>query len=75
MNLKLEDALSQTDYPAVEQKVAAIIASGSCTAAGLAHWVEDKGEGARQVMCANNFLTWAEYECFRKYNPALNKQR
>jgi hypothetical protein len=73
MTLKLGDALGKADYPAVELKVTALIASGECTAADLARWIEGKGEGARQIPCANNFLSWPEYECYRKYNPDFNK--
>lgn len=73
MNLNWGEALGEDDYPCVELKVMALIDSGQCTAVALAYWVEEKGEGARQIPCANNFLTWAEYECYRKYNPELNK--
>lgn len=73
MNLTIGKALSKDDFAIVERKVKALIAGGHCTAATLAHWVDEKAEGARQIPCANSFLTWAEYECYHKYSPEFNK--
>ena len=39
-------------------------------------WLDIKlGQEVAMPMCANLFLTWAEYECWRKYAPEFNQLR
>jgi hypothetical protein len=65
--LTITEGLDAADYPAVAAKVAA-------------HGVRDRWCAARAegrecacLGCANQHLTWAEYECWKKYDPAFNR--
>jgi hypothetical protein len=71
--IKITEGLDAADYPAVKAKIDGILASGQALPGHLAHWCEASGECACRG-CANGFLTWAEYECWRKYDPACNRR-
>lgn len=71
--LKITEGLNEEDYPAVQAKVSALIASGSATLQTLAKWCEAQGECACSG-CANRHLSWSEWECWRKYSRQVNAQ-
>lgn len=73
MNLKITESLDEADYPAVQSKVDRLVASGEVSKQQLGRWCEAKGECAC-MGCANRHLTWAEWECWRKYGRDVNGQ-
>lgn len=63
---KVSEALGEDDYPRVAEKIAKLgeikipdrwCSGGECACMG----------------CANRYLSWAEYECWRKYAPEFNR--
>lgn len=72
MNLKIGEGLGESDLPAVQAKVAGLVASGKVTMGQLARWCEAKGV-CGCMGCANRHLSWAEWECWRKYDSAINR--
>lgn len=62
-HLNITEALDASEYPRVAAKVAANNVRD--------YWCESTECACRG--CANNFLTWAEYECWKKYAPEFNK--
>lgn len=62
--VKLSESLGPEHYERIAQKMVDLnIPDRWCTAAG-----ECACAG-----CANRKLSWAEYECWKKYNPEFNK--
>jgi hypothetical protein len=62
---KISEALGPEDYERVAAKVAL-------------HNVPDRWCGGGECACmgcANQYLSWAEYECWRKYAPEFNVTR
>ncbi len=68
--LKIGDALPESEFQLVKQKVVALLAKG-VSASVFNNWCE-KTVCINCFSCANQHLTWAEYECYRKYAPEFN---
>lgn len=68
--LKIGEALPESEFQRVEQKVAALLARG-VAASVFNNWCE-KTVCINCFDCANQHLSWAEYECYRKYAPEFN---
>ncbi|WP_432263002.1 hypothetical protein [Cupriavidus sp. TMH.W2] len=65
--LTVTEALDARDYPRVADKVA--------TLGVRDHWCRAAADGRECacIGCANRHLTWAEYECWKKYAPQFNQ--
>jgi len=68
--LKMDEAFGPENLPAIEAKIKSL----GVPEAQLARWCEAKRECAC-MGCANKYLTWREYECWRKYSPQFNRLR
>lgn len=64
--LRVGEALGPEDYPRVAAKIKDLNVPN--------YWCEAKGECACRG-CANRLISWAEYECWKKYAPEFNKTR
>lgn len=71
--LKIGEGLDEADYPAVKAKVDGILALGRVSPGQLARWCEANGKECACMGCANRHLTWAEFECWKKYGPEFNE--
>lgn len=74
MPFLIGEGLNESDLPLVQAKVAQLVSAGKATKQQLAHWCEAKGECAC-MGCANRHLEWAEWECWRKYDPGICQDR
>jgi hypothetical protein len=68
--LKIGEALPESEFQLVKQKVVALLAKG-VSASVFNNWC-DKTVCINCFSCANQHLSWAEYECYRKYAPEFN---
>jgi hypothetical protein len=64
--LKISEALDASHYPRVAEKAA----NGTSR---YKHWCD--ADECMCMGCLNKVMTWAEYECWRKYAPEFNKPR
>jgi hypothetical protein len=71
--MKISEGLDEADLPAVRAKVDQLVKSGCVTIQQLANWCEAQGECACKG-CANRHMSFAEWECWRKYDPDINRQ-
>jgi hypothetical protein len=70
--LKIQAALGREAYPAIAEKVKKFNTPNYWyypKPASPAGSPPDEGEPTRR--CANNYLTWAEFECWRKWKVTL----
>lgn len=70
--LGMAEGLDQADLPTVQAKIRALVSSGRVTLAQLATWCTAAGSECACRGCPNRHLTWAEWECWRKYDPGVN---
>lgn len=77
VGLKVGEALGVEEYPRVVDKIRKEEERrGHSLTVHTLTWFESKeGEAVAMPDCANMFLTWAEYECWKKYAPEFNKTR
>ena len=67
--MKISEGLDQSDYDSVKEKFDAYKEkNGNYPQL----WCHESGECAC-MGCANKSFTFAEWECWRKYNPEFNK--
>lgn len=66
MKLNIGAGLTRDDYPRVAEKIKVLPQP--------LRWCDTTGECAC-MGCANMLMTWAEYECWRKYAPEFNRAR
>lgn len=62
--VKMSEALGPEHFDRIAKKMADLKIPD--------RWCQASGECAC-MGCANRKLSWAEYECWKKYNPAFNK--
>jgi hypothetical protein len=69
--IKISKGLSKEDYPMVKFKFEEFKELyGFYPAAGKG---DANGSECACMGCANRKFTWAEWECWRKYNPEFNR--
>lgn len=65
---RISPALGAEHWPSINEKIMA--------RDPLQRWLRFcRADGCACMGCANLWLTWAEYECWRKYDPETNKIR
>lgn len=72
--LRIGEGLDQADLPAVQDKIRGLVDSGRVTLQQLANWCTASGSECACRGCANRYLTWPEWECWRKYDVEVNGQ-
>jgi hypothetical protein len=65
-HFKISEGLDASHYPRVAEKAA----NGTSR---YKHWCE--ADECMCMGCLNRVMTWAEYECWRKYAPEFNRPR